>query len=48
MMPQARLIGYEGLGHLFFMENPPAVNGDIREFISAVKPIIKPTKGRSS
>ena len=48
LMPQARLIGYEGLGHLFFMENPPAVNGDIREFISAVKPIIKPTKGRSS
>jgi hypothetical protein len=47
MMPQARLIGYEGLGHLFFMEDPPATNGDVWEFISAGKPIIKTTKGSS-
>ena len=32
-IPQARLIIYEGLGHLFLMEDPDTTNADVQQFI---------------
>jgi pimeloyl-ACP methyl ester carboxylesterase len=34
-IPQARLIIYEGLGHLFLMEDPNTANADVQRFIQA-------------
>ena len=32
-IPQARLTVYEGLGHLFLMEDPDTFNADVQRFI---------------
>ncbi len=32
-IPQARLKIYEGLGHLFFMEDPDSFNREVIDFI---------------
>ena len=33
MIPRARLTVYEGLGHLFLMEDPDTYNADVQQFI---------------